>query len=130
MTTKNENTVDLSTVSCKRGHTGKWAIRKDGSKACRVCMSYAQLKFRETHKGEDGKTVLVKANKITRLLTHGPSELAQLENQLRSMLADVEDAKKLISELSMPDSELAEAKAIIANAKKARRALELLDGLE
>jgi hypothetical protein len=53
-----------------------------------------------------------------------------METQLRAMLSDLEDAKKLISEIAMPDYELAEAKAIIAKANKARRALELLDGLE
>lgn len=130
MTTQNENTADLSTITCKRGHVGDRYIRKDGSNACRVCLKYAQIKFREAHKGEGKNSVAIKVNKINRLLTYGPSELAHLEKQLRSMLADLETAKALISEISIPDYELAEAKAIIAKANKARRALELLDGLE
>lgn len=130
MTTQNENIEDLSTITCKRGHVGDRYIRKDGSNACRVCLKYAQIKFRETHKAEGSTSVAIKVNKINRLLTYGPSELAHLETQIRSMLADLEDAKKLISEISMPDYELAEAKVIIAKANKARQALKLLDGLE
>lgn len=130
MTTENETTKDLSTIVCKRGHVGDRYIRKDGSNACRVCLKYAQLKFRETHKSEGGTSVAVMANKVNRLLTHGPSELAHLETQLRAMLVEIENAKKLISEIEMPSDELAEAKAIIAKANKARQALKLLDGLE
>ncbi len=129
-TIQNETNADLDATVCKRGHVGQWAMRKNGTKACKVCLGYAQAKFRESNRNVTGKPESAKMRKVDRLVTHGAEELAHLETQLRAMLAELEDAKAIISELANLGSDLVDAKATIAKASKVSQALKLLDGLE
>jgi len=62
------STADLSTKTCKRGHTGEYVLRNDGSSACKSCLRISTNR----HRGSEEARIL-------KLREHSEERIAELE---------------------------------------------------
>jgi len=65
---KTISTADLSTKTCKRGHTGEYVLRRDGSSACKSCLRISTNR----HRGSEEARIL-------KLREHSEERIAELE---------------------------------------------------
>lgn len=76
---KTISTADLATKTCKRGHTGQYFLRKDGSSACKSCTRSSMLR----HRGVDEA-------KLAKLREASQQRLAELETAITKLRLNLE----------------------------------------
>lgn len=76
---KQVTTADLASKICKRGHTGQYVLRKNGSSACSACLRSSMLRYRG-----------VEEAKLERLKEASTQRLAELDSTIAKLRLELE----------------------------------------
>lgn len=76
---KTISTADLATKTCKRGHTGQYYLRKDGSSACKGCTRLSVARYRGVDEA-----------KVQKLREDSAERLSELETRITKLRLELE----------------------------------------